>query len=287
MKWHSSIDFYRKKCYDEIPIHKLGGYMNSPINSILLIEHFFQIFQFMSQKELVTITELNKTTGIPASKIYRVLSTLVNLEYAFKNEYDCYGLTLKIMNISNNVLQNYEITQKAYPYLKKLVGITKETVHLAQPHEENIIYIGKVDSPHALRIHSYVGKIAPCYCTSLGKAIFAYLPEEYRLKLLEKVEWVRYTDTTITNIEEFLQELKIVHQQAYAEDKREHVDYMHCYGAPIFDYTGQCIAAISVSTPIHRWSEERATQEIIPALLEISYDISRLFGYIKPVPKSS
>ena len=255
--------------------------MNESSNSILLLDQFFQIFQLMSQKELVTITELSKEFKIPPSKVYRILSTLVDLEYAFKNTYDCYGLTLKIMNLSNNVLQHYEITQKAYPFLKELVNKTQETVHLAQQHEEHVIYVGKVDSPHALRIHSYVGKIAPCFCTSLGKAIFAHLPVEYLLKLLEKVEWVQYTDNTITTPQDFIKELELVKTQGYGEDRREHVDFMHCYGAPIFDYTGSCIAAISVSTPVYRWSEERVQNEILPALLKASHQISSLFGYVQ------
>lgn len=245
-----------------------------------LVVQTFTILQIMAQNEITTITQLSKSTGIVASKIYRILQTLVSIEYVYKNQYDCYGLTLKLVNLSNSILKHFEITQKSYPFMKELSDITQETVHLAKEQEHEIVYIGKVDSPHALRLHSHIGKAAPIYCTALGKVIFAQFPQPYIEKIVKEINWVLFTKNTLPSPIEFLQELDIIRNLGYSQDNAEHVEYMHCYGAPIFDYTGSCIAAISVSIPIIRWTEEKANSIFIPELLRISKDISKLFGHI-------
>lgn len=255
--------------------------MNKSTNQIEIVSQILNLLQIMSLHEMITITELSKQTGLVASKVYRILQTLVALDYAHKDNYDCYGLTLKMLNISNNIIQHFEITQKALPFLKTLSQTTHETVHLAKQQEQNIVYIAKVDSPHPLRIHSYVGKVCPSYCTALGKAIFAYIkPISLVEELLNKIEWVQYTEKTIMDKTAFTKELDLVRSCGYAEDNCEHTDYMHCYGAPIFDYTETCIGGISVSTPIFRWSEEKAQELLIPELLKTSLAISQLFGYV-------
>ena len=55
------------------------------------------------------------------------------------------------------------------------------------------------------------------------------------------------TQNTITNREKLLEELEKTKTLGYSLDINEHVNTTVCCGAPIFDYTGEVIAAISLS----------------------------------------
>lgn len=243
---------------------------------IELVLQTFRMLECMSEKDVSTVTEISKKTGMVVSKVYRMLQTLVSIGYAYKDEYDCYGLTMKISALTDRIFRHFDITQRAYPYMKELSRISEETVHLAQMQDNHIVYLAKVDSIHALRLHSYVGSMAPLYCTSLGKAILAHQPKPEQI--LEQIEIKKITGNTITDKQLILQQLDKIRRDGYSEDDREHVEHMHCYGAPIINYYGACIGAVSVSTPVFRCTEEKTQKVVIPNLLKAAQEISKLYG---------
>lgn len=86
------------------------------------------------------------------------------------------------------------------------------------------------------------------YCTGLGKAMMAFLPEqeqkEYTSRPLEP-----YTETTITDSQTLLKELETIRQRGYAIDDMEHEYGVVCIGVPVFGNDGRVVAAVSVSAP--------------------------------------
>jgi IclR family KDG regulon transcriptional repressor len=54
---------------------------------------------------------------------------------------------------------------------------------------------------------------------------------------------------TITEPQELLMHLKMIKEQGFAVDDEENEEGIRCVGAPVFDYTGKVIGAISVSGP--------------------------------------
>ncbi|MFK4390981.1 DNA-binding IclR family transcriptional regulator [Peribacillus frigoritolerans] len=91
--------------------------------------------------------------------------------------------------------------------MQELENTTNEVIHLFVYDQGEVVYIEKLEANETLRIHSKVGKRAPMHCTSVGKAILAYLPSNVVLNILEQKGMPMHTDKTITNKDEFLQEL--------------------------------------------------------------------------------
>jgi len=52
-----------------------------------------------------------------------------------------------------------------------------ETVNLGVINDAQVVYIDVLQSPNALRIAALPGERNPLHCTSLGKAILAFLPQ--------------------------------------------------------------------------------------------------------------
>ncbi|HEY2758583.1 MAG TPA: IclR family transcriptional regulator C-terminal domain-containing protein, partial [Pseudolabrys sp.] len=96
-------------------------------------------------------------------------------------------------------------------------------------------------------IYSRFGKSAPAHCSSLGKAILAYLPEPDVRALLDRMPLVAHTPTTITSRAALLKELADTRARGYAIDRAEHAPGSNCVAAPIFDANNRPIGAIGVS----------------------------------------
>ena len=61
---------------------------------------------------------------------------------------------------------------------RRLMREAGETVHLVVYDPPHVVYIDKVENETNLRMGSRIGSRAPAYCTAVGKAILAWLPEE-------------------------------------------------------------------------------------------------------------
>jgi IclR family acetate operon transcriptional repressor len=117
--------------------------------------------------------------------------------------------------------------------------------------------VGKLESPHA---------------TSVGKAIFAWLPEDELPRILAG-GMKRFTDHTITELPALIESLRSVRRNGYAIDREEYLPGVICVGAAIRDQAGTVIGAISASTPAMRATEEHIglmRDEIVAATRALS-----------------
>lgn len=93
-----------------------------------------------------------------------------------------------------------------------------------------------------------IGQGIPLYCTGLGKALLAYLPEWEVRSIIGQEKFHRYTANTLLNVELLLKDLSQIRQRGYSIDDEEHLPGILCVGAPVFNAKNEPIAAISVAT---------------------------------------
>jgi Bacterial transcriptional regulator len=86
------------------------------------------------------------------------------------------------------------------PFLMRLMDKTKETVHLAVMDDDQVLYLEKVEGPHALRMPSRVGRHITTYCTSLGKAMLSCLEEREVKRIIQKQTFKAFTPHTIRSL---------------------------------------------------------------------------------------
>jgi DNA-binding IclR family transcriptional regulator len=103
----------------------------------------------------------------------------------------------------------------------------------------------------------------------VGKALLAYLPEEELARRYPDGRLKRYTNHTITVIEELRAELERVREQGYAIDMEEHELGVKCVAVPTFDHK-EVAAAVSVSGPVDRMNDHIAHDDLINPLLEVA-----------------
>jgi DNA-binding IclR family transcriptional regulator len=188
---------------------------------------------------------------------HRSLLTLRDLGYVEKTEAGRYRLTFKVLELGMKKLHRFEIRHVAHPMMQELAGAFGETVNLGFWDGRAIVHIDKIDSPEILRMDSGLGTVAPAYCTGLGKAILAHLPEEEVERYLDGTTLRALTPHTIVGAAALRRELREIRRAGFAVDREELSIGLRCVGAPVFDYTGRATYAMSVSGPSHRMSDER------------------------------
>jgi IclR family transcriptional regulator, acetate operon repressor len=174
----------------------------------------------------------------------------------------------------------------AVPHLRALRDRTHETVHLAIPDSSKMVYLDKFESPQPVRLASRVGQQVLLHCTALGKAYLAALPETEQLAMVRSLELERRTDRTITDRDELLQELRTGWRRGFTVDDVENEAGVRCVGAVLLDRLDRPVAAISVSAPTSRFSEEEALR-VGPWCADTAKTISAELGSISGLRSGS
>jgi DNA-binding IclR family transcriptional regulator len=252
----------------------------SPKYPIKVLNKSLSILEILLQKgSAMNISELSEKLGFYPSTIHRILDTLKHWGYVEQNPHtQKYQLGLKALELGMAKLRQMDLVREATPYLKELVNQCNETVHLGVLEAGEVLYLAKEESSQTIRMISYVGRRAPLHCTALGKVLLAYLSEKERKKMLGKKVLPRLTKNTITDKRELEKELAKVREQGFSLDREENEKDVCCVAAPIRNYQGEVIAAISISSPIFR-IDKNAQTNLKEALIETSKKISKRLGY--------
>lgn len=227
----------------------------------------------------MNMTELSDKLKLYPSTIHRILDTLKYRGYVEQDPHtQKYQLGIKTLELGMAKFHQMDLIREATHYLKELVKQCNETVHLGVLDEGEVLYLAKEESSQTIRMISYVGKRAPLHCTSLGKVLLAHLPENERKRMLTKKELSRFTENTIVDKKELEKELSKVREQGFALDREENEKDVRCVAAPIRNYQGEAIAAISISSPVFR-IDKNAQNNLKEALIKASEKISMRLGY--------
>jgi len=233
-----------------------------------------------SHKDGIGVTGISRQMDINKSSVHRILATLVQYGYVEQdNETSRYKLGYKFLELSSKLLESIDLRKAAQPFLQELERETNEVIHLVVYDQREVIYIEKLEGTETLRMHSKVGRRAPLHCTAVGKAILAHLPLHVVHETIERMELAVHTEHTITNKEELLKELAQVKERGYALDLEENEYGIRCVAVPIFDHLGNVAAAVSVSGPTIRMTDQRI-DKLHKRMVQIGAKISRRLGYM-------
>ncbi|MFB4165379.1 IclR family transcriptional regulator [Alteribacillus sp. JSM 102045] len=225
------------------------------------------------------ITDISDRMLLHKSTVHSLLKTLQKHQYIEQNpENGKYRLGMKLFERGNFVIHSRDIRSIAKEYLYDLSKDTGQTVHLVIQDGKEGVYIDKVESASATVLYSRIGRRIPLHCSGVGKALLAFQPDREINNVLSDYEFIKRTENTITDKQEFLEELNHIREQGYAEDREENEPGVRCVAIPVRDHTGAVVAAISISTPTMRVSEEDI-QRYVAKLKEASAQLSQKLGY--------
>lgn len=241
-----------------------------------------QMLELISKhRDGLYLKDIVELMDIPKSSAFDILHTLVDLKMVTTKEgYNKkYVIGVKAFEIGSSYVVENDLIEKAKYDLERLAEEMNATAFIGVRDDTKIVYVFKYQ-PETVRIKTCdIGKRNHLYNTALGKSILAYTDEESLHGLFERIKFEKTAMNTITNKSDLLIELEKTRERGYSIDFRENEDHMVCVGAPIFDYTGKVIAAISLSD---LYDENNRILERGIKVLETARKISAKLGYIHP-----
>lgn len=244
-----------------------------------LLDRIFKIIDLLKNNEGMRLQDISNDLDLHKSTTHRLLSELITYGYVKRNnETKKYSLSLKFLEIASHLIEGNELIVNAKDSIEKLNTITKENIHLAELVGDSVIYIDKKESPHSIRMYSQVGKSVPLYCTGVGKVILAFQPLDIRDRLISRINFIKYTNNTIADVESLLIELDKIVKDGFALDNQEHENNIACIAAPIRDYNGNVIASISITAILFRMNFDKLL-DFKDLLLEESNNVSKKMKY--------
>jgi IclR family transcriptional regulator, KDG regulon repressor len=215
--------------------------------------------------------ELAKILKVDRSTAYRLLYTLKLRGYLDQDllTREFVPNTAKFFVLSSEVAGLISWPTVAASFLMTLRDRTGETANLGVLQEAEVVYVGQQQTQEAVIVNHSLGTRRPLHCSALGKAILAFLPEAQVDCLIAEHGLAVRTHRTIANPQILKLHLNSIREQGYAVDDEETLHGVRCVAAPIYDHREQVIAAIGISGP-----STRVTQDKIPTLGSIVVDVA-------------
>ena len=224
------------------------------------------------------VREVAEALGLAKSSAHDLLTSLEQVGLLGKNDDGRYRLGWRLVTLSETLLATTELRREARPIMEELADQYRETLHLAVLDDTMVVYVDKLEGKQAVRVElTSLGTRLYAHCSALGKVLLAYQSEENVRRIIKVEGLPRFTANTITDANELEQTLVKVRRQGYATDQEEILPDLCCIGAPIYNHTGQVIAAISMSIPAYRF--QRSQVEFRKAVMRTGKTISERLGY--------
>jgi len=198
------------------------------------------------------VSDLARRLGLHKNNAFRLLATLELGGYMQQTpETELYHLGPRCLELGHAFARSHTLINQARPILEELVETMGETAHLGVLRGDEVVHLDGILPEQLVLTGLRVGERLPAHCTALGKVLLAAGGLDLAGRAFE-----RHTDSTLVDPSKLADELRAVTLQGYAPDLEEFATGLRCVAAPVRDASARVIAAISLSGPSLRFTEE-------------------------------
>ncbi|MFE9607467.1 IclR family transcriptional regulator [Streptomyces sp. NPDC006012] len=218
---------------------------------------------FLDGDGTLSAPDIVRRLQLPRTTVHELVTTLAARQYIVPvpGQSGQYRLGVRPYQLGSHYAERLDLAAEGQQVARAVAETCDETVHVAILDGTDVIYIAKVDSTHAVRMVSAAGRRLPAHCTSVGKMLLASLPgPELAARIPDGAELVAMTPDSITDPGALREALTAIRERGIAVENRESNPDVSCVAAPVRDRTGQVVAALSISVPMIRWSDERLAE---------------------------
>jgi IclR family pca regulon transcriptional regulator len=239
---------------------------------------------FDSERPLIGVSELSRELSLSRSTAHRYIATLAQLGYLQQDpDSKRYRLGPKVLDLGFSAINSMDVREISAPHLRRLSDETGHTVNLAILDGIDVVYIERCRAAQPgqreIDLNLHVGARLPAYCTAMGKAILAFVPEDRREELIARIDFVPRGPNTITDADAFRVELARIRAAGIAVNDEELAYGLRSIAAPIQAHSGEVLAALNLA--IHRTmgSMDELIGRFGPAVEKTANDISLGMGH--------
>ncbi|HEX3812924.1 MAG TPA: IclR family transcriptional regulator [Mycobacteriales bacterium] len=218
---------------------------------------------FLDTPAALSAPDICAALGLPRTTVHELVKTLLARGYlrtADEQGYR-YELGIRTFELGNLYRAHLDLAREGQRVAERIGARCQETVHVAIRDRTDVVYIAKVDSTHAVRMVSAVGHRLPAHLTAVGKVLLSDLPADALRALYPPGTTLpAMTPHSISSVGTLRTKLAEVAEAGVAYDYCESNPDVACVAAPVRDAGGELAAALSISVPVARWTNERCEQ---------------------------
>ncbi|MEX3022356.1 glyoxylate bypass operon transcriptional repressor IclR [Kluyvera sp. STS39-E] len=231
----------------------------------------------------VALTELAQQAGLPNSTTHRLLTTMQQLGFVRQvGDLGHWAVGAHAFIVGSSFLQSRNLLAIVHPILRSLMEDSGETVNLAvlDKSDHQAIIIDQVQCTQLMRMSAPIGGKLPMHASGAGKAFLSQLSEEQVTGLLHRKGLHAYTHATLVSPLHLKDDLAQTRKRGYSFDDEEHALGLRCVAACIYDEHREPFAAISISGPISRITDDRVT-EFGAMVIKAAKEVTLAYGGIR------
>lgn len=220
-----------------------------PRRVVQSLQRGLEILAFVVEAgERVKLQDIVRRFDLDKASAFRLLGTLEAEGLVRKHQSDkTYGVGGKLLQWVSSSRHDQQLAQLARPHLERLARETRESSHLGVLTGTRVTLIDVVPPDALVAIKHSVGSTVDIYCSAVGKALLAFLPQETQDRVLAEIDFRRFTGNTIVEPRKLKTELAEVRKLHYAVDDGEFNDWIYCVAAPVIGQQNLAVASLGVS----------------------------------------
>lgn len=230
------------------------------------------------------VNELARRIGVNASTASRLLATLESSGLVERAGGGPYRLGLRLVALSDRVLGQLDVRQRARPLLTRLAEQTGETATLSVPSGGEAVTVDFVPGASSVVSMARVGRPSILHATAVGKIVLAFGGDMGAgpgsgpgSGSGSAAPLTAYTERTITDPGVLQAEIAGVRERGYAEAIGEREPDLASVAVPVLGRGGELAAIIGIQGPASRLPP--ATRRVLrSALHEAAGELGGLLG---------
>ncbi|BBE74411.1 IclR family transcriptional regulator domain-containing protein [Oharaeibacter diazotrophicus] len=229
---------------------------------------------FAADRPRQSIAEVAAAAGLDRATARRCLLTLAQLGYAdWDGKY--FTLTPRVLRLGTACLATMPLPQIVQPLLDELSDRIGESSSVSILDGPEIVYVARAAQRRVMTIALMPGSRLPAYCTSMGRAMLAALPEDAARRLLEAAPRPSRTPRTLTDVDAILAAIAEVRRLGYAVNDQEVEIGLRSIAVPLVDARGRVVAAMNIGLAVAAGTDDLAAR-YLPELLRARDALRRL-----------
>lgn len=246
------------------------------------VDRALSIMEILARDGWSGVTEVARELDIHKSTVFRLVATLERRGFVEQHlETQKYRLGFALVRLATEVRAEIDIRQLARSVCERLSEVTGETVNLAVLEDLEVVNIDQVMSNSVVSVN-WIGRRSRLHATSTGKVFLAHAAESlvdtYLAGPLD-----RLTTHTITDPERLREEFADIRTVGYGVALQELEIGLHAVAAPVYDQSGQAVAALCVSGPSYRLLAEQV-DDVGALVMDGAAEVSRRLGHMGVAP---
>lgn len=232
---------------------------DSPTNgsSVQTVDRAANVLRLVSEADGQSLTEISEAASLPASTVYRLLTTLQSHRMVeFDEQRQLWYVGLETFRMGAAYLRRRKLAERGRAVMRTLQIETGETANLAVNDDEGVVFVTQVETHQPIRAFFRPGTRGDYHSSGIGKAIMAYF-DNTKIDIIAARGLPKYTDFTLTDLAALKSDLESTRARGWSIDNEERHLGMRCVAVPIFNEYSEPIGGISVSGPSVRVTPEQ------------------------------